>query len=126
MEIDTEKILKDLLQKHIRLYIKNKVYKEGKLVLFKHECYSFELILVLSNNKKKKIDIPVPFTIEEHAEDNLIYFDYRLNSFVRNDIMLTKLKEVSKNSKSKFYDTVLEIEVIKNAENEVFRPGTNT
>ena len=69
---------KKLLQKNISFEIKNKIIKKGKLILFYQR--NFYLVFILENDKKKKdkLEIPIPFGMEYHEDDELMYFDYRI------------------------------------------------
>ena len=104
--------LMNLLQKNINLYLNNKVYRHGKVLLFKHKNYFIELILQ-TENKDKRVEIPIPFNIEHYSEENLTYFDYRLKTVAENNEELyNQILKNSKRSKSKYLDRILEIEVI--------------
>jgi hypothetical protein len=111
---DIDKIIEGLFQKHIRLYFNNKIFRDGKLILFKHGYFVYEFILQQNGNKKnKKIEIPYPFSVENCLDKNKLYFDYRLNSFAnQNKIIYNLLKKTTKRCYSNFYDKVLEIRVI--------------
>ena len=109
---DIERVLKNLLQKNIIIYNKNKVYKKGRLLLFKQNNYHLELTIEKDNNDVKHFEIPIPFSVEEWDEDNLVYFDYRLLTLAKtNKKLYNTLKNITTNGNSKFYDTILEIEI---------------
>lgn len=104
-----ENSLKDKLQRNIKLYLKNKLYKEGKFILYKYNNFKIELI-IKQKNEIKKIEIPIPFKIEDWKEDSIIYFDYRICSLSNNNSKLNELlKIMSKDCSNKFFDTILEI-----------------
>jgi len=110
---ELENLLKKILQKKIRLNLKNKVYKKGKLVLFKQNNYHLEFTIENKDCEIKKFEIPIPFAFEEWEEDNLIYFDYRFFTLAKgNDKLYDLLKNLPKEGNNKFYDTILEIEII--------------
>lgn len=112
-----EELLKTLFQKYLKFYLKGKVCKEGRFILFKQN--NFHYTLTLKNEKKglEKFEIPVPFNIEEwEAEDGvnpLVYFDYRLSTLAKNNNELLKiLSRIPKEGNNKFYNSILEIEII--------------
>lgn len=107
-----ENVLKFLLQKHIILVFDNKKYKEGKLILFKHN--TFHLKLTLKNDKNNKnLEIPVPYDIIKENED--IVFDYRINTLSRNNRELyNTCSTLTKLGNNKYYDSILHIKVKNN------------
>lgn len=108
-ETEIEETLKDLLQHNISLYVKNKLLKKGTLCLFKQNNYHIELTLKI-NDVMKKFEIPIPFGIEKWKKDNLIYFDYRFAALAKDKPeLLSLLKKLPRDGKSRFYDTILEI-----------------
>ena len=114
-----EDTLKGLLQKDLKMYIKNKCVKSGKLLLFKQNNYHLELTIQRKDNEIKRFEIPIPYNIEEWQEDNLIYFDYRLHTLSRNNAELyTLLKTIRKTGNNKYYDNILEIEVVPDIESK--------
>ena len=107
-----EKVLKSLLQAHIKLHLKGKVFKEGKLLLFRQIHYHLELIIENLKGETKKFEIPIPFNVEEWNDENLVYFDYRLQALARgNTALLEMLQSLPRLSNSKFYNTIIEIEI---------------
>jgi len=107
-----ETTLKYLLQKDIKFNLNGKSYKKGKLILFKQRNYHLELTLQ-KNNNTKKIEIPIPYNIEMWADDNLVYFDYRLTTLSKGDKELYNLiTKMVQQSYSKFYDSILELEIL--------------
>jgi len=116
-----EDILNSILQDHITFNIKNKVFKEGRLLIYKQNNY--HLALTVENNKRGifTFEIPIPFNIEVHKPEDddelkngLIYFDYRIMTLAKNNKSIyDKLKNMPRTGNSKFYDTIMEL-VIKN------------
>jgi hypothetical protein len=114
-----EDVLKSLLQDYLTFYIKGKVFKEGRLLLYKQN--NFHLALTVENNKRGifTFEIPIPFSIELHSmedddelENELVYFDYRLATLAKNNKeVVEKLAKMPKVGNSKFYDTIVEIEI---------------
>ena len=102
---------KSFLQRELTFEIKNKTLKKGKVVLFFQR--NFHIVFILDNEKDKrdKIELPIPFQIEHHDSDNLVYFDYRFSTFSKMypecQPYLSLYKP--KLAKSKFYDSILTI-----------------
>lgn len=113
-----ERIFEKYFQKNITLCVNDIVIKNGKFLLIKDNIignnYFFELIV----EKAKKIDnirVPFPFHLEEHEDDQLLYFDYRINTLARNNkIMCEKITQwvnsLTLINKNKYLDNVLEIQ----------------
>jgi hypothetical protein len=106
-----EDACKFLLQKTVHFEIKNKTIKHGRIDLFAQR--NFYLIFHLFSTKKgrEKIEVPIPYNIEIHEDDNLVYFDYRiktLSKYTPDAEPLLKLYTKS-NTNNKFWDTILTI-----------------
>ncbi len=112
---DLEKVCKFLLQKHISLEFKNKTYKHGRLVLFHQKNYFLVMVLDKGENMSNidKIEIPLPFGMELHEEDNLLYFDYRLKTLAKDVPLLVPLLQTyqTKTASNKFWDSILTISI---------------
>ncbi len=111
---ELNKLLTNFLQCNIRITHAGSFYKEGKLLLYNFNNYI--LTFQIKNYKKNKIDhikLPIPFKFEDHVEDNLLYFDYRIKNFYKTN---TKIGEIITNlkrtHKHRFYNKIVEIEVI--------------
>jgi hypothetical protein len=113
-----EKACKYLLQKQISMDIKDKPYKKGKLILFYQR--NFYLVFVMDTDKKakEKIEIPIPYDIEMHTDENLIYFDYRIKTLAKHapEIETNLLVYPKKITGNKFWDSILLINA--NADNK--------
>ena len=105
-----EKSLKQLLQCDIKLCFGNRVWRSGKLLLFKQSGFYIEL--VIQSNKLERFEIPIPYNIKTSKNNNVVVFDYMLNTLTFGNDKITKLiGDISFNTKkSRFYDTVLNIE----------------
>ncbi len=106
---DIEKACKFLLQKNITLELKNKTYKQGKLIIFYQTNFYITLILNTAKKEKEKIDIPIPYGVEFYDDENLIYFDYRIKSLSKHapEIETNLLVYPKKIKNNKFWDTIL-------------------
>ena len=108
---EIEDALKSLLQKNICLNIKNKLIKKGKLILFKQNNYHIELLFHNAEKEIKKLEIPIPYAVENWSSDKLIYFDYRLTTLTKDITLIKTLKSLSRDGNNKFYDTIVEINI---------------
>lgn len=112
-----EELCKSLLQKTVSFQIKNKILKKGKIELFVQRNFYLIFHLTTNKNKKEKFEIPIPFSFEEHKDDGLIYFDYRLKSLSRycpeSETSLRLIFNKSKRN-NKFGDAILVIEETTN------------
>lgn len=106
---DIEKACKFLLQKNITLELKNKTYKQGKLIIFYQTNFYITFILNTAKKEKEKIDIPIPYGVEFYDDENLIYFDYRIKSLSKHapEIETNLLVYPKKIKNNKFWDTIL-------------------
>jgi hypothetical protein len=108
---ELEACCKFLLQKNITLEFKDKIYKQGKLLIFHQKNFYLTFILDSAKKKNEKAEIPIPFDIETHYDDGLIYFDYRLKTLSKfsPDIEANLLFYPTKVAGNKFWDTILTI-----------------
>jgi len=107
----TEEACMFLLQKTLTLELNNKPYKQGKLILFYQKNFYLTFIMDTVKKKKEKIEIPIPFDVEIHEDDNLVYFDYRLKTLAKHAPEIeTNLKIYSsKKNSNKFWNGILTI-----------------
>jgi hypothetical protein len=109
-DTELENNLKSLLQKNVELKIKDKVWKSGRLLLFKQSGFFIELIV--QAKKQERFEIPIPFKV--NINKTSVCFDYTLLSFVNNNKKLLSLvSKIEPKSKNKFYNSVLEFNIIK-------------
>jgi hypothetical protein len=106
-----EDTLTNLLQQRIALEIDGKVIKTGKLILFTSKYFFISLTIETLKKSKEKVEIPIPYSIEVHNEDKLIYFDYRLSTLTKTSASAKKIIEKMSSSKNKFYNKILIIEI---------------
>ena len=106
-----EEACKFLLQKKISFEINNKVFKQGKLLLFYQKNFYLMFILSTSKKERDKIEIPIPYNVEIHQEDGLLYFDYRIKSLAKLAPEIENYLKVypTKTNTSKFWDIILTI-----------------
>lgn len=106
-----EESCKSFLQKDLSFEIRNKTIKKGKMILYFQRNFHIVFILDVEKEKRDKLEIPIPFKIEHHHSDGLVYFDYRLSTFSQ---MYPECQPYlnlykPKLAKSKFYDNILTI-----------------
>jgi hypothetical protein len=108
-----EDACKFLLQKDITINVKNKIYKEGKLILFYQKNFYITFVMDTEKKSKEKIEIPIPYDIEMHKDDNLIYFDYRIKKLSKYapEIETNLIVYPKKTSGNKFWDSILLISI---------------
>jgi hypothetical protein len=104
-----EKACKYLLQKNITIELKNKPYKQGKVVLFYQKNFYITLVMDTIKKEKEKIELPIPYDVEIHEDENLIYFDYRIKTLSKHapEIETNLLVYPKKISGNKFWDSIL-------------------
>ena len=107
-----EEILKNILQKKVTFEIDGKCFKTGKVLLFSQKYFYISLILSTTKKKQEKLEIPIPFNIEMHKDDNLVYFDYRLTTLAHNNKEALSALQKIPVQKNKFYNKILTINII--------------
>ena len=95
------------LQKHITITMDNRTIRKGKLMLFSRSNYHIQISLVSDKGNRENLEVPIPFNIEYHHEDNLMYFDYRLASLKVEDLPMFEGK-----SPCSYFNKILEIQAI--------------
>jgi hypothetical protein len=106
-----EEVCKFLLQKTLTLELNKKTHKQGKLILFYQKNFYLTFIMDTAKKPKEKIEIPIPFDVELHEEDDLVYFDYRIKTLSKHapEIENNLILYPSKVAGNKFWDTILTI-----------------
>jgi hypothetical protein len=107
-----ENVCKFLLQKNIRIEAKDKLFKQGKVILFYQKNFYITLVMDTQKKKNEKIEIPIPFDIEFHQKDHLVYFDYRIKTLAKfaPEIETNLIVYPKKNSKNKFWNSIILID----------------
>ena len=83
--IPNEGLFINALQRNLHITLGNKFIKRGKLIIYKKQHYNIQLTIINNKQNKENFELPIPFSIEYHAEENLIFFDYRIISLTGND-----------------------------------------
>lgn len=107
-----EDTLKSLLQKKVSFELDKKIFKTGKVILFYHHYFYISFILQTLKKSKEKTEIPIPFNIELHEEDKLIYFDYRLSTLTHNNKAAADVINSIPTQKNKFLNKILTINIL--------------
>lgn len=114
-EMDLESVLKTQLQKQLEFELNNRVFKRGKLALYKIETYenNYEISFIFEKGTgTETFKIPYPFKFEYYTEPNsfLMFMDYRIYSFCNDNKTAEKLLlEYNKVKKSKYFNKILKI-----------------
>lgn len=106
-QIPGEQFLVQCLQKNVSFSINNRVIKRGRLLLFKRFHYFIQIALLTERGTRENFDVPIPFKIEEHLEEGLLYFDYRVKS-----LEVENLPIITDKISSIYFDKILEIQII--------------
>ena len=105
-EVPGEQFFVKCLQKQLVLSIDNRTLRKGKLMLFSRVNYFIQLSLLSEKGNRENIEIPIPFTIECHDDDGLMYFDYRLSA-----LLTEAMPNFEGKTTSSFLNKILEIQV---------------
>lgn len=111
-----ENMFEKYFQKNLEIYIKDSLFKQGKFIIIENKVlnnnYYFELLLE-KTKKLEAIKIPFPFYIEEHEEDGILYFDYRISTLLKaSSIEPSCVYNIINNSgiiTSRLFDNILEL-----------------
>jgi len=110
-ETAIEEPLKILLQQKVKIHLNNRVWRSGQFLLFKQSGFYLEFII--KSNKRDRFEVPIPFDIIVNKKKSVVIFDYRFSTLVHGDKeSLQLISKVAQNKKSRFYDTVMEIEIV--------------
>ena len=106
-----EEACKYLLQKNISLEINNKIFKQGKLILFYQKNFYLQFTLTTVKKDKDKVEIPIPYDVELHESDGLVYFDYRIKTLAKLAPEVENYLKVYPNkvNNNKYWNTILTI-----------------
>ena len=94
------------LQKHITFSIGGKSVKKGKLLLFRRIHYYIQIALMTDKNTRENFEIPIPFRVESHDDDGLLFFDYRISS-----LNVESLPPIPDRVSSSYFNKILEMSV---------------
>lgn len=100
------------LQTSLSFHLGKRVVREGRLIIFKRNHYFFQITILNEKNETECFDIPLPFKVEYHPEESLLYFDYRLKTLAGGDEILESdlLQQKGKTTPSQYFNRILEIQ----------------
>jgi hypothetical protein len=109
-ETDLEATLKTLLQRNLTFVINRKTWRTGRMALFKQNGFHIEFVLINSDGKKERFEIPIPFDIINKSDS--VIFSYEVDSLVCNKPEIVSIiKKLGKDCKSKYFNNFLEIRI---------------
>jgi len=112
--VPNEELFISALQRNLSITLGNKTIKRGKLMLYKKQHYNIQLTLVNSKLNRENFEIPIPFSVEFHSDENLIFLDYRITTLTGND---TQMETFLRNHRvkgiepSQYFDKILTIKI---------------
>ena len=111
-EMPAESFFTENLQRSLTFNLGTKTIRKGRLIIFKRSHFFIQISLLSTKGSQETFEIPIPFKIEHHPAENLIYFDYRLNSLTGNNEELKDLilQQIKKNTPSQYFNKILEIQ----------------
>ena len=99
-----EQYLIPWLQKQVVFSIGEKIIKRGRLLLFRRIHYYIQIALLTDKNVRENFEIPIPFQVESHADDGLLYYDYRLAA-----LNIENIPPIPSKVSSSYFNKILEI-----------------
>jgi hypothetical protein len=116
-----EKVCKYLLQKEISIDIKDKTFKKGRLLLFYQRNFYLTFVMDTAKKLKEKVEIPIPYGVELHEKENLVYFDYRVKTLAKHapEIEMNLVVYPKKITGNKFWDSIILINANANDETDI-------
>jgi hypothetical protein len=106
-QVPGEPFFKKGLQKQIIVSVENRTLRKGKLMLFSRSNYYIQIALMSEKGHRENMEVPIPFNIEYHEDEGLMYFDYRVSA-LRTEI----LPNFEGKTTSSFFNKILEIQVL--------------
>ena len=105
-EVDEEldiTTLQELLQRDVVFYIKQKVLRKGKLLLYNECDYYIKFNIITNKNIHKTFEVPYPFKI--YKKHNSVFLSYMLSDlFCDESVAIDNIE-----TNNKFYNTKLTI-----------------
>jgi hypothetical protein len=106
-QVPGEPFFMKCLQKQIVVSMDNRTLRKGKLMLFSRSNYYILISLMSEKGHRENMEVPIPFNIEYHEDEGLMYFDYRVSA-LRTEI----LPNFEGKTTSSFFNKILEIQVL--------------
>ena len=106
-QVPGEPFFMKCLQKQIVVSMDTRTLRKGKLMLFSRSNYYILISLMSEKGHRENMEVPIPFNIEYHEDEGLMYFDYRVSA-LRTEI----LPNFEGKTTSSFFNKILEIQVL--------------
>ncbi len=107
-DTDLEFTLKSMLQQKADFVIHKKMWRSGRVLLFKQNGFYIEFTIKNNKDKLERFEIPIPFDIITNTD--FIKFSYEISSLVCNNQEITdEIKRIEPNCRSKYFNSYLEI-----------------
>lgn len=104
-----DEVLPDNFQKNITISVDDKIVYSGRLILFKHKTYYYQMLINKDKGKRSTILIPYPFAVEI-CDDGTIMLDYRNETLAEGDkLIINSINRMRKPSKSVFYNNIAKV-----------------
>lgn len=108
---EIEKVLFSLYNRDIKIELGTKEIKSGIFDSFKVNPFFIEVFIKKNPEKIDKVRLPYPFLVEQHEEDGLVFFDYRIATFNKNTKSDFDKETVSNLNHHKYFDKILTISI---------------
>lgn len=106
-QIPGEAFLVSCLQKNVCFSVNSKAVKRGRLLLFRRVHYFIQIALLTEKGTRENFEIPIPFAVETHPEEGLMYLDYRLKS-----LEVDSIPRIPEKVSCAYFDKILELQVV--------------
>tara|TARA_R110000868_G_scaffold294551_1_gene555069 strand:- start:1964 stop:2323 length:360 start_codon:yes stop_codon:yes gene_type:complete len=106
--IPGEQYLIPWLQSQSTFTVGGKIIKKGRLLLFRRVHYYIQIAILTDKNTRENFEIPIPFKVESHGDEGLLYFDYRISS-----LNIENIPPIPSKISSSYFNKILEISVVK-------------
>ena len=105
--IPGEQYLVPWLQEQLIFSVGDKVIKKGRLLLFRRAHYYIQIAILTDKNTRENFEVPIPFKVESHEEEGLLYFDYRISS-----LHIESIPPIPSKISSSYFNKIMEITVV--------------
>lgn len=95
------------LQQSVIFSLNNKIIKRGKMILFRRVHYFIQFAFLTEKGTRENFEIPIPFNIETHEEEGLMYLDYRPQS-----LKVENLPRIPDKVSCNYFNKILEMQIV--------------
>lgn len=106
-QIPGDSFLVSCLQRNVCFTLNNRQIKRGKLLLFRRIHYFIQVALLTEKGTRENFEVPIPFNVEVHSEEGLMYMDYRLES-----LGVKNLPKITEKISCLYFNKILELQII--------------